>query len=46
MTKNNCDDVAFISASTIFSVDEEMINTRTDSENKNSEVYSRPELFY
>ena len=46
MTQNNCDEIAFISASTIFSVDEEMINAHTDSENKNSFAYSRPELFY
>jgi len=46
MTQNNCNDVVFVSASTIFSTDEETINTHVDSENKNSEVYSRPELFY
>lgn len=46
MTQNNCNDVTFISESTIFSADEEMVNAHTDSENKNSEVYSRPELFY
>jgi len=41
MEQMNLESDAFISASTIFSVDED-----TDSENKNSEVYSRPELFY
>lgn len=46
MTQNNYNDVAFISASTIFSADEEMVNAHTDSENNNSEVYSHPELFY
>lgn len=46
MTQNNCNDVAFIAASTIFNVNEKMINAHTDSENKNSVVYSRPELFY
>ncbi len=45
-TQNNCNDVAFVSASTIFSTDEETTNAHVDSENKNSEVYSRPELFY
>jgi hypothetical protein len=43
MTQNNCNDVAFISAATIFNAD---TNAHTDSENKNSVVYSRPELFY
>ena len=43
MTQNNCNDVAFISAATIFNAD---ANAHTDSENKNSLVYSRPELFY
>lgn len=43
MTQNNCNDVAFISAATIFNAD---ANAHTDSENKNSVVYSRPELFY
>ena len=46
MTQNNCNDIVFISESTIFSADEEMVNAHTDSENKNSEVYLRPELFY
>ena len=46
MTQNNCNDVAFMSASTIFSADEERVNAHTDSENNNSEVYSDPELFY
>ena len=46
MTQNNCNDVVFMSESTIFSADEEMVNAHTDSENKNSEVYLRPELFY
>ena len=46
MTQNNYNDVAFISPSTIFSADEEMINAHTDLENKNSVVYSYPELFY
>jgi hypothetical protein len=46
MAQNNCNDVAFISASTIFSADKETINAHVDSENKNSEVYSHPELFY
>ena len=39
MTQNNCNDVAFISASTIFSADEEMVNAHTDSENNNSELF-------
>lgn len=43
MTQNNCNDVAFISAATIFNAD---ANAHTDSENKNSVVYSCPELFY
>lgn len=46
MAQNNYNDVAFISAATIFSADEKMINAHTDSENKNSVVYSHPELFY
>lgn len=46
MTQNNCNDVAFIAASTIFNTNEKMINAHTDSENKNSVVYSHPELFY
>jgi hypothetical protein len=46
MTQKNLKTDAFISASTIFSADEEMINAHTDSENKNSVVYSHPELFY
>lgn len=46
MTQNNCNDVAFIAASTIFNANEKMINAHTDSENKNSVVYSCPELFY
>ena len=43
MTKKTCNDVAFISAATIFNAD---TNAHTDSENKNSTVYSHPELFY
>lgn len=43
MTQNNCNDVAFISAATIFNAD---ANAHTDSENKNSVVYLCPELFY
>jgi hypothetical protein len=43
MTKKTCNDVAFISAATIFNAD---ANAHTDSENKNSFAYSCPELFY
>jgi hypothetical protein len=43
MTKKTCNDVAFISAATIFNAD---ANANTDSENKNSFAYSCPELFY
>ena len=46
MEQMNLESDAFISASTIFSVDEEMINVNTDSENKNSFAYACPELFY
>ena len=46
MAQNNCNDVAFISAATIFNADKETINANTDSENKNNVVYSHPELFY
>ena len=43
MTKKTCNDVAFISAATIFNDD---ANAHTGSENKNSFDYSCPELFY
>lgn len=43
MTKKTCNDVAFISAATIFNTD---ANAHTDSDDKNRMVYSRPELFY
>jgi len=43
MTQKNYNDVAFISAATIFNAD---TNAHTDSEDKNSIVYSHPELFY
>ena len=44
MTQKNLKTDAFISASTI--ITEDMENVTTNSENKNSEVYSCPELFY
>lgn len=43
MTKKTCNDVAFISAATIFNAD---ANAHTDSKDKNSFAYSCPELFY
>lgn len=43
MAKKACNDVAFISAATIFNAD---INAYTDLDDKNSMVYSHPELFY
>ena len=43
MEQMNLESDAFISAATIFNAD---ANAHTDSENKNSVVYSRPELFY
>lgn len=43
MAKKACNDVAFISAATIFNAD---TNAHTDSEDKNSMVCSHPELFY
>ena len=46
MLKNSYNNDAFVSASTIISADKEIINAYTDTENKNSVAYSRPELFY
>lgn len=44
--EKNCNEDAFISASTIIRFDDGMINAHTDSENKNKFAYSHPEIFY